>query len=153
MADKQVRPQFCPAKSDVSAALAVGWARAARNVGKGSLADTIKSCAKTIDRALTSETLPELHTALASLLADDAALDEVFALYGFDRPRRKRSQAANDMATVTGLSSVVTAFCEALADGSRNHQETLELADMIRAVMPSLTALLDDANRIRGVAA
>lgn len=117
------------------------------------MADTIEASTKTIDRALTQETLPELHTALASLLADESALDEVFALYGFERPRRKNAQAANDMATVSCLSSVVTTFCEALKDGQRVHTETLDLADKVREVMPSLTALLDEANRIRGVAA
>lgn len=141
-----------PAKSDVSAALSVGWARASRKVGKGTFADTLGAKAiKTVDRALTGETVPELHTGLASLLADESALDEVFALYGFERPRRKQAQAANDMATVSGLSSVVTAFCEALKDGVRKHNETLELADRVRDVMPSLTSLLDEAARIRGV--
>lgn len=148
----QVRPA-APAKSDVSDALAVGWARASRTLGKGAMADSIGASTKTIDRALTGETLPELHTALASLHAEESALDEVFALYGFERPRRKNAQAANDLATVSGLSSVVAHFCEALSDGSRDHRETLELAELVRKVMPSLTAILDDAARLRGVAA
>lgn len=146
-------PIAAPAKSDVSSALSVGWARTARKVGKGAMADKIEASTKTIDRALTQETLPELHTTFASLLADDGALDEVFALYGLERPRRKNAQAANDMVTVSCLSSVVTAFCEALKDGKRVHTETLDLADKVREVMPSLVALLDEANRIRGVAA
>lgn len=142
-----------PAKSDVSAALAIGWARASSK-RKGEFADKIGArTIKTVDRALIGETVPELHTALASLLVDPGALDEVFALYGLERPRHKNAQAANDMATVSCLSSVVTTFCEALKDGQRVHTETLDLADKVREVMPSLTALLDEANRIRGVAA
>lgn len=153
MPDNQVRPKTAPEKSDVSGALTVGWARAARKVGKGAMADAIKASPKTIDRALTGETVPELHTALASLLVDPSALDEVFALYGLERPQTAVGQAANDLATVSGLSGVVTAFCKALEDGSRCHTETLELADLVRAVMPALNALMDEANRIRGVAA
>lgn len=150
---RQVRQIAAPAKAEVSAALAVGWARASRKAGKGRMADAIDASTKTIDRALTGETLPELHTALASMLADDSALDEVFSLYGLERPRRKNAAAANDLATVSGLSGLVASFCEALADGSRDHVETLEIAELIRKVMPALTALLDDAARIRGVAA
>lgn len=153
MPDNQVRPERAPSKASVSDALAVCWSRAARKVGKGRFADTMECDPKTVNRALTGETVPELHTALASLLADPCALDEVFALYGFDSPRKRHCQAANDMATVSGLSSVVTAFCEALKDGHRNHKETLELADLVRTVMPSLVALMEDASRIRGVAA
>ena len=147
-----VRPA-APAKSDVSDALAVGWARASRSTGKGAMADAIGASTKTIDRALTGETLPELHTALASMLVDESALDEVFTLYGLERPRRKSAQAANDLATVSGLSNVVSRFCDALSDGTRDHRETLELAELVRGVMPALTALLDEAARVRGVAA
>lgn len=152
MATNHVRPKVAPAKSDVSAALSVAWARTSRSVGKGAMADKLGSSTKTIDRALTGESLPELHTGLASLLADAAALDEVFALYGFDPPRSRHAQAANDMATVSSLSSVVATFCDALKDGTRNHTETLALADLIRALMPNLEAILDEAGKLRGAA-
>lgn len=153
MLDNQVRPKSAPEKSDVSAALSVSWARAARNAGKGSLADKAKVSTKTIDRALTGETVPELHTALASMLADESALDEVFALYGLDRPRWKHSAAANDLHTVSDLTGLASAFCRALEDGNRDHTETLELARLIRALKPALSAILEEADRIRGVAA
>lgn len=148
-----VRPQIAPSKSSVSSALAMGWARAANSAGKGAMADIIGACPKTINRALIGENLPELHTALASMLADESALDEVFSLYGLQRPRRKNSEASNDLVTVSCLSNLVSAFCEAISDGKRDHNETLVLADLVRAAMPSLTAILDDADRIRGVAA
>lgn len=146
----QVRPAT-PSKSDVSGALSVSWARTARVVGKGAMADRIDGSTKLIDRALIGETVPELHTALASLLADDGALDEVFALYGRARPARLQSEAANDMATVSDLSGLVHAFCDAIKDGTRDHRETLAIADLVRAIMPALTDILDEANRLRGV--
>jgi hypothetical protein len=149
----QVCPKTAPDKSDVSAALSVSWARTAQRVGKGTMADKLRSCTKTIDRALTGDSVPELHTALASLLADPNALDEVFALYGFDAPRRRNAEAANDMATVSDLSGLVATFCDALKDGHRDHRETLAIADLVRAIMPSLTDILDEANALRGVKA
>lgn len=148
----QVCPKTAPAKSEVSAALAVGWARAARQ-GKGAMADKIDASTKTIDRALTGDSLPELHTALASMLADESALDEVLALYGRGRPPRLNSEAANDLATVSDLSGLVAAFCDAIKDGNRDHRETLAIAELVRAIMPALTDILDEANRLRGVKA
>lgn len=153
MTDNHVCPKVAPDKSEVSAALSVGWARAARSIGKGAFADKIKSCTKTVDRALTGDTVPELHTALASLLADPHALDEVFPLYGFNPPQHRHATAANDLATVSELSGLVSTFCAALKDGNRDHRETLAIADLVRAIMPSLTDILDEANRLRGVKA
>lgn len=144
-------PKTAPSKASVSAALSVAWSRTAQRIGKGAFADKIEGCQKTIDRALTGPGLPELHTALASLLADPNALDEVFALYGFDAPRRHPAEAANDLATVSDLSSLIATFCDAIKDGNRNHRETLAIADLVRAVMPSLTGILDQANVIRGI--
>lgn len=153
MSGTRVRPNLSPSKASVSAALAVGWSRAAQRVGKGAFADRIDANPKTVNRALTGETLPELHTALASLLIDDNALDEVFALYGFDAPRRHPSETANDLSVVSDLSGLVATFCDAIKDGSRDHRETLAIADLVRTVMPSLTGILDQANAIRGVRA
>lgn len=153
MPDNQVRPKTAPVKSDVSAALSVAWARASRRAGKGAMADKIGTSTKTIDRALTGETVPELHTALASLLADESALDEVFALYGLNRPRWAHSAAANDLHTVSNLTGLASTFCRALEDGDRDHRETLELADLIRSLKPALAAILAEADHIRGIAA
>ena len=148
--NNHVCPKVSPSKADVSAALSVSWARASRN-GKGAMADIIRASTKTIDRALTGDPLPELHTALASLLHDDGALDEVLALYGRGRPPRLAGTAANDLSTVSDLSGLVATFCEALSDGNRDHTETLAIAELVRAIMPALTDILDEANRLRGV--
>lgn len=153
MADNTSVQSRAPSKTQVSAALATGWARTAQRVGRGQFADAIDGCTKTIDRALIGPGLPELHTGLASLLADPLALDEVFALYGFESPRRRNAAAANDLATVADLSGLVSAFCEAIRDGDRDHRETLNIADLLRAIMPALTDILEEANRLRGVRA
>ena len=145
-----VCPKVLPSKSDVSGALSVSWARAARS-GKGAMADFIETSTKTIDRALTGDSLPSLDKALASLKFNHGALDEVLALYGFGRPPRLEGRAANDLSTVSELSGLVSTFCDALSDGTRDHTETLAIADLVRAIMPALTDILDEANSLRGV--
>lgn len=138
-------------KSDASAALVVGWARMIQRHHQGNFANKMGVDPKTVARAMSGETTPELHTALNSLLVDPTALNELFALYGFHPPRPRNAAAANDMVTVSTMSGVVSQFCDALKDGQRDHRETLQLADAIRDLMPALTAILNEANHIRGV--
>lgn len=152
VSESQVRPRL-RMKSDVSAALVMGWARMIAQYGRGGFADRLDIDPKTVARAMSGETTPELHTALNSLLVNPAALNELFALYGLHPPRPRKAEAANDMVTLSGLSGVVSQFAEALEDGERDHRETLELAAAIKALMPALTAILNEANRIRGLAA
>ncbi|WP_288803891.1 hypothetical protein [uncultured Novosphingobium sp.] len=146
-----VRPLRTSDKSDVSKAISAGWARVLRSVGKGTFADSIDIGTKTIDRALTGESVPELHTALNSLSVDITALDEVFALYGL-RVKPMRSEPANDIATISRLSNLAGQFAEALADGHRDHRETCQLADTIRPLMAALTAICLEADLIKGAA-
>jgi len=138
-------------KSDTSDALAESWARVSRRLGKGAFADKLGVDSKTINRALTGETLPELHTALNSLRADPTALDEVFKLYGFE-VRPAHSNAANDHDTLAGISRLAGKWIEALADGTRDHRETCALADAIRVIIPALSAVVAEADRLRGAA-
>ncbi len=148
--------QVCPAvksKADTSAALGMGWARMIAKHGRGGFADQLGVDAATVKRAMCGDTTPELHTVLNSLLVDPTALNELFALYGFAPPARRHAEAANDLHTVAGLSEVMRTFCTALEDGDRNHNETLALADIIRTVMPALSAIIGEANRLRGLAA
>lgn len=152
MTSEQVRPSV-KSKQDVSAALVMGWSRMLAKHGRGTFADKLDICPKTVSRAMAGETTPELHTALNSLALDPTALDELFALYGYHPPRQRVAEAANDLHTISNLSGLAAQFAHALEDGTRDHRETLALADLIRTLMPSLTAILTEANRIKGMAA
>lgn len=133
-----------PSKSDVSTALAVGLSRTIRTAGgKGTLADSMDTSTKTLDRALTGETIPELHTALAALLTDPTALDEVLKLYG-GRFALLRADAANDMTLAADLSHTVTEFLKRLADGKRCHIDTAVLAELFRRLIPQMQAVVDE---------
>lgn len=150
---KRVCPKAPIPKSHLSAALAVSWARTAQTHGKGVLADAVDGSTKLIDRALTGESVPELHTALNSLRLCPMALDEVFEVYGLHSPRPRLPEAQNDLETVSGLSGLVAEFCAALADGHRDHRETIALVNMVRPLMPALTQIMREADRLRGVEA
>lgn len=152
MANSQVRPNL-PRRQDVSSALVVGWARMIATHGKGAAADAMEVDAKTLSRAMAGENTPALHTALSSLLVDPNALNEVFALYGLAPPRPRQPEAANDHHLMAELANLLRQFAMILEDGERDHRETLDLADQVRMVMPALSAILTEANRIRGIAA
>lgn len=151
MVSNQVRPKAAISKARLSAALASGWARVV-GTRKGAMADAMEVDTKTINRALTHETTPELHTAFNSLVFDATALDEVAALYGM-RLVPRHSAAANDLTTIADLSALIGQFAVALSDGKRAPRETCQLADLIRPILAELGAIVEEADRIKGIAA
>jgi hypothetical protein len=138
-------------KHDLQPRLALAWQRVIAKLGKGTFADRLGCCTATVDNALTGPGLPESHTLLNSLLADPTALDEVLRLYGV-RIVPLQSEAANDLHTAAGVSQIATAICQALTDGIRKHHETLQIADTIRPHLPALTAIVREADELKGAA-
>lgn len=149
LTDQQIRPIRTRSKSDVSGALAAGWARISAG-RKGAFADNLEITTKTVDRALTGESVPELHTAFNSLADDPTALDELCSLYGVTMVPR-RSQAANDMELAAGLGHSLSELIDRLRDGRRCHIDTLALAELFRPLIPQMRAVVDDADELRGV--
>jgi len=151
-----VRNNVCPAdplsKDKFQQRLAAAWGRVWPKIGKGVMADRMGlSDTKTIDRAVTAANLPEAHTIFNSLIADPTALDELLAEYGF-RVVPIRPEAANDMVTLAGLCDAASVLSDALKDGQRVHPETLKIADKLRPHMPALSALIREADELRGAA-
>ncbi len=138
-------------KHRVSALLSAGWARIVAIQGKGSFADRIETTTRTVDNGLTGNTLPEAHTIFNSLVADRGALDELFAEYGL-KVVPIHAEAANDMATVAGFCDAAGELASAIADGHRNHTETLRVADKLRPHLPAAMAIVREADAIRGAA-
>lgn len=104
---------------------------------------------KTISRGVNATNLPEAHTIFNSLCADETALQEIMAHYGYDISRRT-PEAANDLMTLSGLCEVAAELSEALKDGKRVHPETLRIADKLRPHMASLASFLKEADELRG---
>lgn len=138
-------------KHRVSALLAAGWARIALKHGKGKFADGIGATEKTLENAMASKSLPELHTALNSLSVDPTALDEVLAGYGF-RIQPLHCDAANDINTAAGVIHAMGELVKAQDDGHRDHNETLSIAALLRPHMPAMQAIISQADELRGAA-
>lgn len=149
MIENQVRPTL-HTKLDVSARLVAAWGRVIAKVGRGKFADSLQVDTKTIQRAMGGTSIPELHTAFNSLLIDPTALDEVADLYGFEI-RKKQANTANDMETIAELSALVSEWIGALADGRRDHTETVKLAKRIRTLIHRLNSLCAEADRLTGL--
>ncbi len=137
-------------KDTVQSRLAAAWARTiAQNGGKkNTFADAIGVHPDTVSNALAGNTVPELHTVLNSLFACPNALDEVMALYGYILVPEGRALSL-DMLTLVEASRFVTHMAEALEDRKRNHQETLQLADLARPLAQKLLAIVSEADAIK----
>ncbi len=149
MPDNQVRPIRKRSKAEVSGAVAAGWARVSAG-RKGAFADNLDIDSKTVNRALTGETVPELHTAWNSLADDPSALDELASLYGV-RVVPKFSRRASGMELAASLGHSLSELIDRLRDGKLCHLDTLALAELFRPAIPSMQAIVDEADALRGV--
>jgi hypothetical protein len=145
----------CPpalSKSDVSDALAAGWARVINDTDNGriKLANALEVDGKTIGRTLNGSSVPELHRVMNSLSVDVTALNELFARYGMEVRPRSLSMP-NDMSMIQSLARLVAQWVEVMEDGVRDHRETIALGDEIRRMMPMLQQIVAEADAIRGV--
>lgn len=146
-------PKRMPTETEVSDAVATGLRRAIGACGgKGTLADRMDANVKTVDRALTGESVPGARKLFGALLADATALDELAALYGVVI-RPATADAANDMHVAARMANAAGSFMEMLSDGIRNHSETLALADQFRPLIQAMAAVIEEADAIKRRAA
>jgi hypothetical protein len=152
MPDHKVLRKNAPRKQEVRDALAHDWSLCFPPSVRGTAADHMACSRGTVDNGASGKHIPELHTALASLLANPSALQTTLALYGC-KIVPLQSNAGEDMLVVSSMSHIAGRWVEALSDGQRDHQETLQLADAIRSVLPALSSICSEADRLRGVPA
>lgn len=132
-------------------ALIAGLARVAAQVGRGALADRAGRTTRSLDMLFAGETaLPSGKGLVDFLLADETALDEVLALYGVQLCPRDTDKRA-DMSTVAEMAGVLARFADAISDGVRDHNETVKVAELLRPLLPKLTAIVAEADAIRAV--
>jgi hypothetical protein len=62
------------------------------------------------------------------------------------------AEAANDLATAGGIIGAMGVLVNAVADGHRDHNETLAVAALIRPHMPAISAIVREADELRGAA-
>lgn len=146
---KQVSPFRRVSKAQVSGALAAAWARICRDC-KGSFADHLEIDPKTVNRTLTGESVPEVHTVLNALAFNPTAMDELARLVG-GRFIPDEQVAAGDYANVAALAHATAKYADVMADGVRDHAETLALADLFRPLVANLAPIIAQADRIKGI--
>ena len=153
MTPRQSSAKLPLSKDEVQSRLALSWARTIAACGgkKGAFADQLGVHVDTVNNALAGHSVPELHTVLNSLLACPNALDEVMKLYHL-RLVPMEGFMSPDMETIFEMSRAITSFIQALDDGKRDHQETIELAKLLRPVVPKLTAIIHQADGLRSAA-
>ncbi len=148
----QVCPKNPVSKSKLSAALGAAWGRVANSIGRGTLADKAGMDEQTVKRAVSGPSLPAAEHLLNSLVADPTALQEVLALYGV-KAVPLVAEPANDMSLATALAQSVAEYLSRLADGKRCHIDTGVLANLFRPLIPQMQAIVDEADRAKGIAA
>lgn len=79
------------------------------------------------------------------------ALDPFMRL-GNGRAVPLTSDPANDLSMAAKLSHASGTIIDAVSDGHRCHTETLEIADKFRPLVPQMTAIIDEADQLRGAA-
>lgn len=132
-------------------ALVAGLARVAGSKGRGNLADKSNRTTRALDKLFSGCCSDTSGKGLLDfLLADLSALDEVLALYGV-RLAPLEADASGDFATIADSAALVATFTDALRDGRRDHRETCAIAEQARKVVPTLTAIIGEADQIRGV--
>lgn len=160
MTSKQVRDgnggkstsSFRPlTKCEVKSLVASGLQRRVGETSLEHVASELGCETITVRRALSHESLLEADK-LGNLLArDPSALSEWFSRLRL-RVAYEDTEMTPDMLTASQMSRAVATFCEILEDGRRNHQETLQLASVLRPLIPRLAAIIHEADGLRAVA-
>jgi DNA-binding phage protein len=138
-------------KDRCKALVASGLHRAVNSSGIDEVALAAGCCEQSVRNTLSLDSLPSLDLLLNAMDIEPTLLDEVLAAKGF-RLAPLHSDAANDLTVAAGVSEISSAICRALADGQRDHNETVTIAKLIRPHLPALTAIVREADELRGAA-
>lgn len=127
---KRLLHRLAAAHGDARLALALGVSeRQLRNIFAGSI--------------------PGVHGVWNLLALDPTALDEIADLYGM-RVTPARAEPGKDFDTIARLANCAGQYVSVMADGIRDHRETLELAESARPLISRLSAIVAEADHIRG---
>ena len=133
-------------------ALVAGLARVAVKLGRGNLADKSERTTKALDKLFSGSSMDTSGKGLLDfLLADPSALDEVLALYGFQLSPLT-GEAAIDFEIIADAAALTAEHTQAMRDGRRDHRDTIRIADRARPVVAQYTAIIREADSIRGAA-
>jgi hypothetical protein len=139
------------AKHVLQAKLSRAWSRVIDGLdgGKHAFASQLSVSTVTIENALAGKNVPEALTLLNSLTVDETALDEPLRELGFMVCRIQR-ESCEDLQTAAGVVNAMGDLIRRLADGIRDHNDTLAVAALLRPHMPALEQIVCEADRIAG---
>src|SRR5690606_21604563 len=127
-----------------------GLARVASNVGRGNLADKSNRTTRALDKLFSGSSADTSGKGLLDFLcADPSALDEVLALYGFQLAPAEALPAI-DFEIIADTAALQAEHTEAMRDGRRCHRETIRIADKARPVVARYSAIIAEADELRG---
>lgn len=135
------------------AALIAGLARAAKNVGRGTLADRMQMSGRGLDKIFAGST-PFAKREWDALAACPTALDDIADLYG-KRIVPKGSICDTDAKAAPALVAALHKVIEAEADGVIDHREVLAMEPELIAAEQAvqvLRARIADIRKPRSVA-
>ncbi|SEM54900.1 hypothetical protein SAMN05192583_0588 [Sphingomonas gellani] len=139
-----------PDEATFATLFVAGLARVAAKLGKGALADRMGRTTRSLDNILGGGSTSG-KAMFDALLADETALDEVLASYGF-RLCPLHSEAANDLTVAAGVIDAMGELVRSRSDGHRDHNETLAVATLLRPHLPAMQAIVREADELRGAA-
>jgi hypothetical protein len=148
MSNHVVRNAKPLAKDKAKALIAAGINRAVIMHGIEAVADAAQCSIRCLQKALSHETLPEADKLGNILLLEPTVLAEWLGKLGY-QAIPTNAQVTPDMVTASQMSRAVAAFLEILEDGKRSPSETCSLADVLRPLIPRLTAIVHEADGLK----
>lgn len=151
MRNNPVVPQNQPvSEQQYQGKLIAGLSRVAGDIGRGTLADRSGRTTRALDKLFSGASGDTSGKGLLDFLrADPTALDEVLALYGFQLAPLG-FDAVLDFEIIADTAALQAEHTNAMRDGRRDHTETLRVADKARPVVQRYSAIIAEADRIRG---
>jgi hypothetical protein len=139
-----------PSELQYHEALVAGLARVAAGIGRGNLADKSNRTTRALDKLFSGSSADTSGKGLLDfLLADPTTLDEVLALYGFQLTPSSCDPVL-DFEIIADTAALAAEHTNAMRDGRREHRETIRIADKARPVVARYSAIIAEADQIRG---
>lgn len=132
--------------------VADGLNEAVPDVGKDRLAGAADVKVRTVEKWMSQTSLPDVDCLLNMADVDPRVVAALFAEKGWVLTP-KMADPANDMQLASGLGRSVAELIDRLRDGRRCHIDTAVLAELFRPLIPQMQAIVDEADRARGIAA
>jgi hypothetical protein len=128
--------------------ISAGLHRAVLNHGLDTVAKAGDCSPRTLQKAMSLETLPEAHTLGNILQLEPTLLWEWLSELGF-KIVPKDLVMSPDMKTAREMSNALTVFIQSLEDGVRDHRETQAIAPLFRHLIPKMAAVVAEADKHR----